>query len=369
MSWVDLERLNKAFAGISALRDFNLTIGKGEFVSLLGPSGCGKTTTLRIVAGFERPDAGAVRVGGEDILAMPPHRRGIGIVFQNYALFPHLNAADNIAFGMRIARRATAEIRARVSELLDLVGLPEVANKMPRQLSGGQQQRIALARALAINPRVLLLDEPLSALDAVVRVHLRDEIRRIQSALGVTTIWVTHDQEEALAVSDRIVVMHQGAIEQVGRPEDIYGRPASRFVASFIGKMNQFEGEIIDAAAGRVQWGSHTLSVPTNEIAGYANGRRVTLLVRPESVVVAAPNAAPVDRDGYFLATVETSTFLGGIRRLLLNVGDKTLIADIPAAAEGAAHRGDSVSLFLPGSACRVLPEALPTSEPVVAQP
>ena len=371
MSWVELEGLRKTFAGIPALHHFSLSVGKGEFIALLGPSGCGKTTTLRIVAGFETPDGGAVRVGGDDILALPPHRRGIGVVFQNYALFPHLDAGENIAFGMRIAGRVSNEINSRVAQLLDLVGLPAVARKMPPQLSGGQQQRIALARALAVNPRLLLLDEPLSALDAVVRVHLRDEIRRIQSSLGVTTIWVTHDQEEALAISDRVVVMNEGRIEQVGPPEDIYGRPASRFVASFIGKMNQIEGEVIAAHNGAVQWGPHTILVPEKELAGLAKGTAVTVLVRPEAmIVVAAPESGLPNGHNRLAATVETATFLGGTRRLALGVADGRIIADIPAAAPGSFHHGDSVSVSFPPHACRVLSEASgPTAGSAKARP
>lgn len=360
MSWVELEGLRKAFAGKLALHDFSLTIDKGEVISLLGPSGCGKTTTLRIVAGFEFPDEGAVRIGGEDVFALPPHRRGMGIVFQNYALFPHLNAVENIAFGMRIAGRTSGDIRSRTMELLDLVGLPDVAQKMPHQLSGGQQQRIALARALAVNPRLLLLDEPLSALDAVVRLHLRDEIRRIQGTLGVTTIWVTHDQEEALAISDRIVVMHEGHIEQVGPPEDIYGRPASRFVASFIGKMNQIECEIVEAESGTVRWGTLMIAIPAKELAGLAMGKKVTLLVRPEAVaVVPVANAGTANEGNRLAATVEAATFLGGTRRLVLDVAGNKMIADVPAAAAGPFHRGDAVLIFLPGNACRVLPDML----------
>ncbi len=356
MSWVELEGLGKAFAGRPALQDFSLTIGKGEFISLLGPSGCGKTTTLRIIAGFETPDSGAIRIGGEDILPLPPHRRGMGVVFQSYALFPHLNAYENVAFGMRISRRSPSEIAARVRELLTLVGLAEAARKMPTQLSGGQQQRIALARALAIGPRLLLLDEPLSALDAVVRVHLRDEIRRIQSTLGVTTIWITHDQEEALAISDRIVVMNEGSIEQVGSPEDIYGRPASRFVANFIGKMNQIDVEVIDPADGGVQWQGTALLVSPAEIAGVARGTRVTILVRPEAVLVAPiGDEEAKDAANRLVGVLETSTFLGGTRRLIFDVLGHPIVADVPAATIGSFHHGDKLAVTLPVGACRIL--------------
>jgi putative spermidine/putrescine transport system ATP-binding protein len=221
MSYLELSDLHKHFAGKLALRGLTLNVAHAEFVSLLGPSGCGKTTTLRIVAGFESADSGIVRLEGRNLLALPANRRGVGVVFQNYALFPHLTAFKNIAFGLAIAGVSSAAIRTRVVELLDMVGLSDAGEKFPQQMSGGQQQRIALARALAIRPRLLLLDEPLSALDAVIRVALREEIKRIQTALGMTTIYITHDQEEALAVSDRIVVMRNGSIEQIGTAEQI----------------------------------------------------------------------------------------------------------------------------------------------------
>jgi putative spermidine/putrescine transport system ATP-binding protein len=251
MSYLELTHLVKAFDGTIAVKDFNLQVERGEFVSLLGPSGCGKTTTLRMIAGFESPDAGGIYLAGEEITSLPPERRGMGMVFQSYALFPNMSAWGNVAFGLRVARLSSQEIRKRVDELLDLVGLSDSGHKYASELSGGQQQRVALARALAIEPRVLLLDEPLSALDAVVRVSLRSEIRRIQTALGITTIYVTHDQEEALSISDRVVVMRQAVIEQIGAPEDIYVQPATHFVATFVGSINQIPCVLEDS---RTAW-------------------------------------------------------------------------------------------------------------------
>jgi putative spermidine/putrescine transport system ATP-binding protein len=354
VAYVELRELTKTFAGQPAVRGFSLDMDRGELVSLLGPSGCGKTTTLRMVAGFETPDAGGVRVGDEDVLALPPHRRGMGVVFQSYALFPHLTAWGNVAFGLKMAGRPAGEIERRVTELLALVGLADAGRQYPRQLSGGQQQRVALARALAIEPRMLLLDEPLSALDAVVRVSLRDEVRRIQSALGVTTLYVTHDQEEALAISDRVVVMREGGIEQVGAPDVIYAQPASRFVAGFIGKMNQLPGRVEAAGRGHVRWGPHLVRVPAAALEFLGDGDAVTVLVRPEAVTVAPPAAIPPGAENCFPARVEAVTFLGAVRRLGLDVGGQRLVADVSTVAR-AFRRGDPATVAFPADACRVL--------------
>ena len=358
MAYVELKNLNKAFAGKPAVRDFRLSLEKGEFVSLLGPSGCGKSTTLRMVAGFEEPDSGEVWLGDQNVLEVPPHRRGMGMVFQSYALFPHLTAWNNVAFGLRIAGRPAGEIRRRVAELLELVGLREAAGQYPRQLSGGQQQRVALARALAIEPRVLLLDEPLSALDAVVRVTLREEIRRIQSALGITTLYVTHDQEEALAISDRVVVMREGWVEQVGTPEAVYAEPATQFVASFIGKMNQLPGVVERAGEGWVRWGDRRLVVPPAATAGLAEGRAVVVLVRPEAVAVApadAGSAVPAAGENRVPASIDIVTFLGPLTRLSLQAGGQRLLADLTAGDRGRLQRGATVQLVFPAAACRLV--------------
>src|SRR6266545_1876001 len=252
MAFLELTNVQKQFAGTSAVIDFNLAMERGEFVSFLGPSGCGKTTTLRMIAGFEAPTAGRITVEGADITNLPPNRRNVGMVFQSYALFPNMTVAGNIGFGLKVRKRPRAEIDRRVDELLSLIHLEGRGDRYPYQLSGGQQQRVALARALAIEPQVLLLDEPLSALDAKIRIVLRKEIRAIQRQLGITTVYVTHDQEEALSLSDRVVVMSEGRIEQIGTPFEIYNFPATTFVASFVGTLNLVAAGVVDAATGRL---------------------------------------------------------------------------------------------------------------------
>ena len=282
MADLELRELHKRFGEVVALRSLELAIGSGEFVSLLGPSGCGKTTALRIVAGFEQPDSGRVVVGGKDVTRTPANRRDMGMVFQAYSLFPNLTAQENVAFGLRVRRMPRAQQVRRAAELLELVGLASAANRYPHQLSGGQQQRVALARALAIEPRVLLLDEPLSALDAKVRVQLREEIRRIQTRLGITTLYVTHDQEEALSVSDRVAVLSAGRIEQVGTPAEIYGNPRTAFVAQFVGTMNRIAGTILPGGKGVVE--SQGAFLRADSARAWPAGARVLLLIRPESI-------------------------------------------------------------------------------------
>ena len=282
MSYLVLTGIQKVFAGGTvAVQDFNLSMDRGEFVSFLGPSGCGKTTTLRMIAGFEIPTAGTVVLDGTDITDVSPNKRNVGMVFQSYALFPNMNVLDNIGFGLRVRKRPKDEVRKRASELLSLVHLEGRGNRYPYQLSGGQQQRVALARALAFEPQVLLLDEPLSALDAKIRVSLRQEIRSIQRQLGITSVYVTHDQEEALSLSDRIVVMSEGNIEQIGTPFEIYNAPATPFVARFVGTLSTLTAKIIDASSGRVSIGGQEVSA-----AGHigATGAETQLAVRPEVV-------------------------------------------------------------------------------------
>ena len=237
MTFLQIKNVSKTFGNAEAVKDFDLTIEKGELVSFLGPSGCGKTTTLRMVAGFEVPSGGSIVINNEDITNTPPNQRDVGMVFQSYALFPNMTVADNIGFGLKVAKKSPEETKSRVKEMLALINMPEYGDRYPSQLSGGQQQRVALARALALRPEVLLLDEPLSALDAKIRVSLRSEIRSIQRQLGITAIYVTHDQEEALSISDRVVVMYKGHMEQVGTPFEIYNFPATEFVASFVGTL------------------------------------------------------------------------------------------------------------------------------------
>ena len=261
MSFLELDRVAKQFGPQTVVDDFSLAVGKGEFISFLGPSGCGKTTTLQMIAGFLDPSRGAIRLEGSDLTAVQPAKRGLGIVFQSYALFPHMTAAENVAFGLEMRRVPRAECRERVRAALAMVGLAGYEERYPRRMSGGQQQRVALARALVIRPSVLLLDEPLSDLDAKLREDMQIELRQIQRNLGTTTILVTHDQNEAMSLSDRIVVMNQGRIEQIGTPQETYERPASAFVSQFLGKTNDFAATIDRSATpGRLTAGSWSAS-------------------------------------------------------------------------------------------------------------
>ena len=269
MAYLELKNVSKAFSGADVVHDFSLDIEKGTLVSFLGPSGCGKTTTLRMIVGFEQLDEGTIQLDGSDITAVPPNRRDIGMVFQAYALFPNKTVRDNVAFGLRMKKTPKSEIGKKVDDALEMVRLQDTADRYPHQLSGGQQQRIALARALAVHPRVLLLDEPLSALDAEVRVALRGEIRRIQSDLAITTVYVTHDQEEALSISDKVVVMNKGLIEQVGPPEEIYRAPRTRFVATFIGTANQFLGK----ASGKDTVVCRNITLLATGVNSFSEGR------------------------------------------------------------------------------------------------
>ena len=253
MAFLEINDVSKIFGQAVAVNNFNLQVDKGELVSFLGPSGCGKTTTLRMVAGFEVPTTGRIVINGEDITYKPPNQRDVGMVFQAYALFPNMNVAGNIGFGLKIAKKPRKEIDQRVKELLTIIHMDEYGDRYPYQLSGGQQQRVALARALALSPQVLLLDEPLSALDAKIRVSLRAEIRSIQRQLGITAIYVTHDQEEALSLSDRVVVMNGGNMEQVGSPFEIYNFPKTEFVAQFVGLLNSTKAEVVDPSSNRLK--------------------------------------------------------------------------------------------------------------------
>ena len=328
--FIRLERINKSFGATQVVRDFNLDIAPGEFVSFLGPSGCGKTTTLRMIAGFETPSSGRIAIGGRDVTHLRPNQRKIGMVFQAYALFPNLTVAQNIGFGMRVAGASRAQIDERVGEMLEIIKLPQHGKRYPFQLSGGQQQRVALARALAVKPQALLLDEPLSALDAKIRVSLREEIRSIQRKLGITTIYVTHDQEEALSMSDRIVVMHEGVAEQVGTPFEIYNRPATRFVASFVGTLNVLRATVLDPAtgAGRVAGRDLSIGRPLPTTAG----EEVSLSLRPEVVSLGREQGRPLELPG----TVSEVSFLGSVIRVRVQVADLHLSLDTfnnPAAA------------------------------------
>jgi putative spermidine/putrescine transport system ATP-binding protein len=353
--YLTLEHLRKSFGPTVALHDMDLVIEKGEFVSFLGPSGCGKTTTLRIIAGFEHADAGRVVVETQDMTHVPPERRGMGMVFQAYGLFPNMTVAQNIGFGLRVAKRPRAEIDARVREMLDLIGMPSVGARYPHQLSGGQQQRVALARAVAIEPRVLLLDEPLSALDAVVRTSLRAEIRAIQQRTGITAIYVTHDQEEALSISDRIVVLDRGRIEQIGTPREIYERPATPFVAAFIGTANRFEGQVLSEAEGLVGIGDRRLMVAPD---GSLTGRRnVVVVVRPERISLNRldlPRRATTTTN-VFEGVVRSLTYLGPIDRVQVDVAGQPVIATLPAAESRVLAPGVAVQVHFDAASCHVI--------------
>jgi len=322
MAYLELVNINKAFAETHVVHDFNLSAQQGEFISFLGPSGCGKTTTLRMVAGFELPTSGTITLDNKDMTQVPPNRRNVGMVFQSYALFPNMSVADNIGYGLRVAGKPRAEIVQRVEEMLALIHLEEFGKRYPARLSGGQQQRVALARALAIHPHVLLLDEPLSALDAKIRVELRQEIRRIQRQLGITTIYVTHDQEEALSISDRIVVMNEGHIEQIGTSSEIYNFPKTEFVANFVGQLNLLPVEVIDLAGGLVKVGEQL--VHTNQTLDHMNGHVIRLAVRPEEL-------NPGHREGVnnLSGTVTTVTHLGPVVRIKVDVEGRPVSIDM----------------------------------------
>jgi putative spermidine/putrescine transport system ATP-binding protein len=317
MAYLTLSNISKRFGETVVVDDFNLDIDKGEFVSFLGPSGCGKTTTLRMVAGFELPTSGQVNLGGKDITNQPPNQRNVGMIFQAYALFPNMTVAQNIGFGLKIRKESSAAIKKRVEEMVGLIRLEEHVNKYPYQLSGGQQQRVALARALATHPDVLLLDEPLSALDAKIRVQLRAEIRAIQKRLGITAIFVTHDQEEALSISDRVVVMYGGRVEQVGTPFEIYNFPNTQFVANFVGSLNTAVAEIKDPEKGLLSMDGVELQ-SAEKMEGLQKGDRVLIAIRPERFSFAVDGKKANVLDG----RIENITFLGSVVRIRVKIGE-----------------------------------------------
>lgn len=340
MTTVRVEKIRKTYGDFVALEGLTLDMAEGEFVSFLGPSGCGKTTALRIVAGFEYGDSGSVFIDGEAVDDVPPNRRDMGMVFQNYSLFPNMSAIDNVAFGLRVRKQPGEQVRARAQEMLDLVGLSGKQSNYPHQMSGGQQQRVALARALAIEPKVLLLDEPLSALDAKVRVSLRNEIRVIQKELGISTIFVTHDQEEALTISDRIAVLSQGRLEQFGTPEEIYRRPATAFVAGFVGESNRFQGTV--AGGGAVDVGG-TL-VPLTAAAAHPAGTRVEVLIRPELTTLLDPTQPGIP------GTVISRQFQGARTRILSHPRHDPaaiVISEISGTRHGHLVSGTDVSIYI----------------------
>ncbi|RYE11118.1 MAG: ABC transporter ATP-binding protein [Hyphomicrobiales bacterium] len=348
-----IDNITKTFKDNQVVKGVDLAFDKGEFVSLLGPSGCGKTTILRMIAGFEQPTTGSIIVDGKDITGLPPNRRKIGMVFQAYALFPNMNVADNIGFGLKITNTPRAEREARVEEMLKLIGLPGYGKRFPFELSGGQQQRVALARAIAPRPSMLLLDEPLSALDAKIRVSLREEIRAIQRELGITTVFVTHDQEEALSISDRIVVMNAGKVEQFGTPFEIYNRPTTRFAATFVGTLNTLEAQVVDGAAKRVSIDGQVATIPALP-AGLAAGSPIALTMRPEAVSLANGQHRDIVLDG----TVSEVSFLGSVIRLKVKLGANVVALDTfndPHTPPPAY--GETVKVTIAGSDILVLGE------------
>ncbi len=359
MAFLELSNISKYFGTVAAVNQISLSINQGEFLTLLGPSGCGKTTILRMVAGFETPSTGTILLDDEDITTRQASKRPMGMVFQSYALFPHMTAEQNIAFGMEIKRQPKEQIKQRCAELLELVGLAEMGRRYPHQLSGGQQQRIALARALAVEPKVLLLDEPLSALDAKVRVSLRNEIRRIQQQLKMTAIYVTHDQEEALAISDRIAVMAKGKIEQLDRPEEIYSNPHTVFAATFVGNSNQFKAVLTSPQEGRCRTQNYTLYVPSQTTLQAEE--QVLVIIRPEELSLHHANdnhdGSTSDSPANQLpGTIELRTFLGPFTRFHIRCNDGTpLIADIPSQQVRNYTIGQEISVRFPASACQVL--------------
>jgi putative spermidine/putrescine transport system ATP-binding protein len=347
MAYLELHDVVKVFGRNTVVKNLSLNVEKGYFVSFLGGSGCGKTTTLRMIAGFESLTEGSIILDGVNVDKTAPNKRNLGMVFQNYALFPNMNVRHNIGFGLKIAGRPRAWTEKRVDEMLDLIHMGEFASRYPHQLSGGQQQRVALARALAREPAALLLDEPLSALDAKIRVRLRDDIRGIQRKLGITTIYVTHDQEEALSISDRVAVMKEGKIEQIGSPFEIYNQPATSYVAAFIGTLNRLDAVVVDPAAGLVDVEGQRVTIASRIAA--AAGTRLQLSLRPEALSLAAGEGVPNRLRG----KVENVKFLGSTVRLVLSVGGRELFVDsfneprlvLPAL-------GEEISVYFDREAC-----------------
>jgi spermidine/putrescine ABC transporter ATP-binding subunit len=352
-----LEGLTRRFGGVSAVQGLTAVICRGELVSFVGPSGCGKTTLLRLIGGFLRPDAGTVVLDGEDITALPPNQRATAMVFQSYALFPHMTVAENVGYALAIRKRPKAEIVRRVEELLALVQLRGLEHRRPAQLSGGQQQRVALARALSLQPKVLLLDEPLSNLDANLRLQMRAEITRLQRELQLTVVFVTHDQEEAMSISDRIMVMHQGRILQVGTPAEIYERPAAEFVARFVGVANFLTGTLRNGTPGEatVTTPLGTLGVRT-DVPWAKSGKRVCLVLRPESIRLhPGPDGTGPNR---VTGRIESATYTGALLRYTVDVSGTRLTVDLYDPRHARAFLpGDAVTLALPDD-----PHILPQS-------
>ncbi len=359
---VVLENVTKTFEDpqrpggvITAVDGVSLDVKDGELVTLLGPSGCGKTTALRIVAGFESATSGRVIIDGRDVGGMPPHARNTAMVFQSYAIFPHLTVAQNVAFGLEMRGRARSAIESRVQSILELVGLAGLEHRSPEQLSGGQQQRVALARAIITEPRVLLFDEPLSNLDAKLREQMRGEVRKLQRRLAITSVYVTHDQSEAMALSDRIVVMDAGRVQQVGAPLEIYARPANRFVADFLGRVNFLEGEVTDIQPDRVRILVHgrSLDIPAPR-SDLRVGESASLLVRPETIRLTQASAGV---SGAFVGTIRRAVYLGSTAEYDIDWDGGTLLAVVSSPLEhGLLLEGTRIAFDFPAATAHVLP-------------
>lgn len=355
---LDIKGVQKRFGEQTAIENLDLVVEAGEFISLLGPSGCGKTTLLRMIAGFEQPTRGSIELAGKDIVALPPHRRPVNTVFQSYALFPHMSVAENVAYGLKQAKVPRSEIGGRVKESLDLVRMASFADRKPQQLSGGQQQRVALARALVNRPQVLLLDEPMSALDRKLREEMQLELKRLHVELGMTFVFVTHDQEEALAMSDRIAVMNTGVIQQLGTAEEVYTLPNNRFVAGFIGKQN-----FVTAAFERVENGTAilnankaTITVDADRLPGAQRGDTITVSIRPE-VMRIAPLDSPAQGANTAEGTVIGVSFLGDVVQYMVDAADgQQVLARVPAAGAEVHLEGAPVRLSWNPEAVQVFP-------------
>ena len=363
MARIELEAVSKHYGDFHAVRDFSLTIEQGELVVLLGPSGCGKTTTLRMIAGFVLVTSGRIRLGGRDVTGLPPHRRNTGLVFQGYALFPHLTAAENIAFGLQMRGLSDAVVREKVASALRLVRLDDLGDRLPRQLSGGQQQRVALARALVIEPDALLLDEPLSNLDAKLREEVRVEIRQLQRALGLTTVMVTHDQDEALAMADRLVVMSAGAIQQIGTQRDLYEHPSNRFVAGFVGRTNFLSGQLVAPGVFRsdggltLRYDGRSAPAGGSAAAARSSDARRALALRPERLNLGA--SADPARSNRVAGTVEFASYLGAIVEYYVRLSSGEILRvhapNTGAAGDRAWALGETVHVSWPAEVGLVL--------------
>ena len=351
---VSIRGLTKAFGALRALDEVGLEVEPGEFLTLLGPSGCGKTTLLRMIAGFEEPDAGTILISGKDVAPLPAYKRPVNTVFQHYALFPHLTVGGNVAFGLEMAGCPRAEIPERVTKALEMVRLPGFTDRRIDQLSGGQKQRVALGRAVVLEPDVLLLDEPMAALDLKLRKEMQVEVKNLQERLKTTFIFVTHDQDEALIMSDRIAVMNQGRIEQLGAPEDLYEKPRTRFVADFLAVKNILEVEVVSVANGRasLRTASGTMVIATDD--GFAVGSRACIGVRPEAM------ALDVDGDNAFSGTLDDEIYLGESTDWRVRVGNELLTVSEGATTARGRRRGDAVRLAFPAGAVLRLVDSAP---------